>query len=590
MATTDTTAQAASIEEVADDWLGAFSRALESGDLGAVDDLFLADGWWRDLLAVTGDLRSLRGTERIRQTMAEHLDTSRPTSFALAQDRDVELQEPDENIRWIEALLEFETAVGRGEGVLRLVPDGEGWRAWTLLTAMSELKGHEESRGHRRPFGPDHGERPGRRTWLEKRRDQEELESGEPQVVVIGAGQSGLGIAARLGRLGVETLVLERHTRVGDNWRKRYRSLVLHDPVWYDHMPYLPFPETWPVFTPKDKLAGWFEFYAASMELNVWTGTELLDSSWDDGEGRWTLRVRREDGQERELHPAHVVLATGIASEPRLPEFEGAEDFEGQVTHSSTHAGEDDYSGRKAIVVGACTSGHDIAQELYESGADVTLVQRSSSYVMSSEKGVPMLFGGFYEEGGPPTEEADLLFAGFPFPVLGQLQGQITKAIAEEDRELLAGLEAAGFKLDPGEDGGLFMKALTRGGGYYIDVGCSALISEGKVGLKQGAEVERFTRDGLRFADGTELDADLVVMATGYYRMRESARMIFGDEVADRTSEVWGLDDEGELRTIWRDSGHPGFWYMGGNLHLCRFFSRYLALQIKARLEGIALG
>jgi putative flavoprotein involved in K+ transport len=264
------------------------------------------------------------------------------------------------------------------------------------------------------------------------------------------------------------------------------------------------------------------------------------------------------------------------------------DDFRGTISHSSRHPGGPEFAGKRAVVVGACNSGHDIAQDLYEHGADVTMVQRSSTYVMSSEHGIPTLFAGLYEEGGPPTEDADLLFAAFPYPLLRELHKPATQALAELDRETLDGLERAGFKTDMGYDGsGLLTKYLTRGGGYYIDVGCSRLIAEGKVKIKQGVEIERFTETGLRFADGTTLDADVVVLATGYDDMRETARRLLGDEVADRCTPVWGLDEEGELRTIWRDSGHPGLWFMGGNLHLARFYSRYLALRLKARQEGL---
>jgi putative flavoprotein involved in K+ transport len=456
---------------------------------------------------------------------------------------------------------------------------------------MDELKGFEEQLGPRRDKGVSHGEQRDRQTWLERREAEREFTASEPQALVIGGGQGGLTIAARLGQLGVDTLVVERNARVGDNWRNRYRSLVLHDPVWYDHMPYLPFPAHWPVFTPKDKLADWFETYVAAMELNVWTGTEFLGGEYDDAARQWTVRVRREDGTERTLHPHHVVLATGMSGVPNVPEIPGVDDFAGTVRHSSAHGGGREFAGAKALVVGACNSGHDIAQDFYEQGAAVTMVQRSGTYVMSSENGIAVLFAGVYEEGGPPVEDADMMFSSLPFPLVGELHKQATKVLAELDGELLAGLEKAGFKVDYGDDGsGLFMKYLTRGGGYYIDVGASRLIADGKIGIKQGVEIERFTKDGVVFSDGTSLEADVVVLATGYQNMRESARRLLGDAVADRCSPVWGLDDEGELRTIWRRSGHDRFWFMGGNLQQARTYSKFLALQIKADEENLLKG
>ena len=578
--------------EISGAWLTRFAAALDEGNTGAVEGLFLPDGWWRDLLAFTWDLRTFSGSPAIAEAFKATLDAVRPSRFTLTPGKDPVFVEQAPGMRWVQAFFDFETAVGRGVGFLRLMPagtePGAPWKAWTVLTTLNELKGCEEPSGPRRVHGVAHGEYRGRRSWLERRQDEQSLVGGDPAVVVVGAGQGGLTIAARLKQLGVDTLVVERNPRVGDNWRTRYRSLVLHDPVWYDHLPYLPFPAHWPVFTPKDKLADWFESYASTMELNVWVGTEFLGGDYDDGAGRWVVRVHQPDGTERTLRPSHLVLATGMSGVPYVPEMPGASDFAGVLCHSSAHPSGREFAGRRAVVVGSCNSGHDIAQDFYEQGADVTMVQRSSTYVMSSENGIAMLFGGLYEESGPPVEDADLMLSSFPIPLIGQLHVEATKVLAEMDAELLAGLEKAGFKIDFGEDGsGLMMKYLTRGGGYYIDVGASTLITEGKIKIKQGVGIERLEHDEVVFTDGTTLPADVVVLATGYQNMRESARALLGDDVANRCQPVWGLDHEGELRTIWRRSGHPGLWFMGGNLQQARTYSKFLALQIKAIEEGV---
>jgi putative flavoprotein involved in K+ transport len=588
-APTTPTAPVSPARDAAGRWLADFGAALEACDTAAVQALFLPDGWWRDLLAFTWDLRTFQGTDAIIGALDQTLESARPSGFVLTEGKEPVLVEVDENTRWVQAFFDFETAVARGAGFFRLMPDGAGaWKAWTVLTTMDALKGFEERLGPRRTVGVSHGEEQARLSWLERRQREGEFTDSEPAVLVVGAGQGGLTVAARLGQLGVDTLVVERNPRVGDNWRNRYRSLVLHDPVWYDHMPYLPFPAHWPVFTPKDKLADWFEAYVAAMELNVWTGTEFLGGEYDDDRRQWTVRVRRADGTERTLHPHHVVLATGMSGVPNVPTIPGMDDFAGTVCHSSAHRGGAEFAGRKAIVVGCCNSGHDIAQDFYEQGADVTMVQRSSTYVMSSENGIAVLFAGVYEEGGPPVEDADMMFSSLPFPLVGELHKGATKLLAEMDADLLAGLEKVGFKVDFGDDGtGLFMKYLTRGGGYYIDVGASRLIADGKIKIKQGVEIERFTTDGVVFSDGTSLNADVVVLATGYQNMRESARRLLGDKVADRARPVWGLDDEGELRTIWRRSGHDRLWFMGGNLQQARTYSKFLALQIKADQEGL---
>ena len=369
---------------------------------------------------------------------------------------------------------------------------------------------------------------------------------------------------------------------------------MLHDPVWYDHLPYVPFPPHWPIFTPKDKLAEWFEAYAKLLELNVWTQTNLESASWDGSKRQWTVNLERKkaDGttEKRTLHPRHVIQATGHSGEMSFPQINGMEGFKGdRLCHSSQFKGANSNSkGKKAIVVGCCNSGHDIAQDFYEHGYDVTIVQRSSTYVMSSKAGLDVLLGGLYEEGGPDTEDADLIFMSIPNAMLKRLHVDATKEIKKRDAELLAGLERAGFKLDDGPDeAGFFMKYFQRGGGYYIDVGASQLIIDGKIKVKQGQEITEVKPHGLLFTDGTELEADEIVFATGYQNMRGTARKIFGDEIADQLNAVWGFDNEGELRTMWRKTGHPGFWFFGGNLALCRYFSRMLALQIKAMEEGI---
>ncbi|MDV6280812.1 NAD(P)/FAD-dependent oxidoreductase [Rhodococcus jostii] len=574
--------------DIARRWLAGFGAALERGDVRGAAGHFLIDGWWRDLLSFTWDLHTTHGRADIESRLADSVPVHEPRHLVLSPAHPAEaVADPEGD--WIQAFFTFETTLARSRGFVRLRRDGDGeWRAWTLISAMEEIKGHEEKKGYRRVQGTNHGAHRGKINWLDRRTAKGEFETEQPAVVIVGAGQGGLALAARLGQLGVDTLLVERNDRIGDSWRKRYHSLVLHDPVWYDHLPYLNFPDHWPVFTPKDKLANWFEFYAEAMELNVWTGTEFTGGSYDDATGEWTVTVARDDGSTRTLHPRHVVLATGMSGVPNIPRIAGADTFEGTIEHSSWFVGGREMQGKKALVVGCCNSGHDIAQELNEQGADVTILQRSSTYVMSSKHGIPGLFGGVYEEGGPAVQDADLIFASLPYPLLAGIHAGATEAIAEKDAEMLDGLRKAGFKVDFGEDGsGLFMKYLRRGGGYYIDVGASELIASGEVTVKQGTEIDHFTPDGVVFADGTEMPVDVVVLATGYKNMRESARKFLGDAVADRCQDVWGLDDEGELRTVWRRSGHPGFWFMAGNLHQSRHYSKYLAFQIKAQEEGL---
>lgn len=396
--------------------------------------------------------------------------------------------------------------------------------------------------------------------------------------------------------LNVPTLVIDREERIGDNWRQRYRQLVLHDPIWFDHLPYMEFPAHWPIFTPKDKLADFFESYVKILELNVWTKTQITSLSWDVSKKQWDVTVERQTGdnvEKRTFHPRHIIQATGHSGKKNMPLIKGVETFKGRLCHSSEHPGaQPNANGRRAIVVGSCNSGHDIAQDFYENGYDVTIVQRTSTCVVSSKAISDIALAGLYSEAAQaqiPVDDADLILWSIPTALHKALQVEVTQLSNEHDREILDGLKKAGFGLDIGPDGaGLFYKYYQRGGGYYIDVGASQLIVEGKIKVKSGQGIVEVTPEGIVLADGTLLQADEVVFATGYQNMRSQTRVLFGDEIADKCRDVWGFDEEGEFRTMWRQSGHPGFWFMGGNLAFSRYFGKFLALQIKALEEGLA--
>ncbi|KAI1860801.1 uncharacterized protein JN550_011263 [Neoarthrinium moseri] len=570
-----------------------FNEIIKSKDYKALGDLFLDDSYWRDHLCLSWDFHTLKGRNRISSfletaTKAPHIDIDETEAHRSPQVANVDVYG---HVKCVTTFLKVTTDVGSGQGVLRLTKRNEDWKILTLFTTLQKLDGHEEPRGSRRPTGHEGG-RNGK-NWHETRTDDRTYHEKEPTVLVIGAGQGGLTVAARLKMLGVNTLVVDREGRVGDNWRNRYRRLVLHDPVWFDHLPYMKFPDYWPVFTPKDKLAEWFESYVSTLELNVWTQTELVSSSWDEGKGQWTVTLERQSNGEKAthtFHPRHIIQATGHSGKKNFPTIKGAESFKGRLCHSSEFPGATpDSHGKHAIVVGCCNSGHDIAQDLYEHGYHTTMVQRSSTCVVSSESITDIALKGLYSEGSVPVDDADVLMWSLPSELAKRQQIQVCDLQNDNDRKTLEGLQSVGFRVDKGPNGaGLFYKYLQRGGGYYIDVGCSQLIIDGKIKIKQGQEVEEVLPHGLKFTDGSQLEADEIIFATGYENMRTQARIIFGDNVADRLNDVWGFDEEGEFRTIWRRSGHPGFWFMGGNLALSRYYSLLLALQIKALEEGLA--
>ncbi|KAL4922095.1 hypothetical protein BDW62DRAFT_197331 [Aspergillus aurantiobrunneus] len=471
------------VDALAQDIVNRFDEALAIGDFTSVAVLFFTNGYWRDHLCLSWDLATTKGQDGIAAFLKKHdhralrvdidgsSDVRRPTACAL---------DGLGNSHGIQFFTTLDLEFGRGRGIVRLAETEGEWKILTFFTSLLELKGHEEPVHGRRSKGVEHGGRPDRKNWQEIREADAEFQGKDPAVLIIGAGQGGLTAAARLKMLQVDTLVIDQNDRIGDNWRQRYHQLVLHDPVWFDHMPYVSFPPHWPVFTPKDKLAEFFEAYANLLELNVWTRTTLTSPSWDGRQ--WTVILeRRNPGNSistRTVRPRQIIQATGHSGEKYIPTLPGLNSFKGdRLCHSS------DFKG-----------------------------------ALHANKG---------------------------------------------------------------------KRAVVRGGGYYIDVGASQLIIDGHIKIKQGVEISQVLADGLRFADGTELEADEIVLATGYQNMRTQTRRLFGDETADSVDDVWGFDQKSEMRGIWRPSGHRGLWFMGGNLAISRYYSRILALQIKAAEAGL---
>jgi putative flavoprotein involved in K+ transport len=517
-----------------------------------------------------------------------------PTSFIV--------EEPPEVADGITTVwFTFETAVGRGRGIARLVEEAGDTKAWTFLTTLQELKGHEEPRGPRRPMGAEHGVNKKRLTWLE-RRQKEQAELGtalQPYVLVVGGGQGGIALGARLRQLSVPSLVVDKHPRPGNQWRGRYKSLCLHDPVWYDHLPYLKFPDTWPVFSPKDKMGDWLESYVEAMEIPYWASTVATKASYSAEKGEWTVEVERE-GDPLTLRPKHLVMATGMSGKPNIPVIPGQDVFRGDQHHSSAHPGPDAYAGKRCVVIGSNNSAFDICGALWEYDADVTMVQRSSTHIVKSDSFTELALGPLYSEQalaeGITTEKADMIFASVPYRIMPEFQIPTYQQIKERDADFYERLEKAGFWHDWGDDGsGLAMKYMRRGSGYYIDVGAADLVADGEVRLAHG-QVVQLTEDSIVLDDGTELPADLIVYATGYGSMNGWVADLISQEVADKVGKVWGLGSdttkdpgpwEGEQRNMWKPTQQEALWFHGGNLHQSRHYSSFLALQLKARYEGI---
>jgi len=573
-----------SLLAVAAEWVKDFQARLDAQDYEGIAGLFVDEGAWRDLVSFTWSVGTVNTAPVIAAAWRERIAAFGPAVFRLEPDR-----EPREVVRaatdCLEVFLVFTTRFGTGRAVLRLVRDGGGYKAWTLATALQELAGFASLTGERRPTGHEYSRVDPGANWLDARNRAVAYDDREPEVLIVGGGQAGLGLAARLGQLQVDTLVVDKWPRIGDNWRQRYHTLTLHNEVWTCHLPYLNFPDTWPVYVPKDKLANWFESYVDAMEINYWTGTALDAGVYSDADQRWSVTLRKLDGTERVVRPKHVVMATGVSGIPHIPDIPGLAAFGGPVMHTSAFTGGASLAGKRVAIIGTGNSAHDVAQDLHRHGAAVTMLQRGATTVVDLEP-ASILPAKVYEE-GLPLDDVDLIGISTPPPYSLKSAQSLTSQMRELDAGLIAALNKAGFRTDYGEDGGGLLSAYRhRGGGYYINVGASNLIIDGEISVRQWSDITGFTPTGIAFTDG-DLEVDAIILATGYKAITAAVERHFGSVVADQIGEVWGEDETGELRNVWKRTAHPGLWFHAGSLIHCRVLSRYLALQIKGSLEGL---
>ena len=279
-------------------------------------------------------------------------------------------------------------------------------------------------------------------------------------------------------------------------------------------------------------------------------------------------------------------MATGVSGIPNLPDIPSLKDFSGQVLHSSAYDDAPAWADSNVIIIGTGNSGHDIAQDLHSHGAHVTMVQRSPTTILRVEPSAQLPYA-LYDE-GPDLEDCDFIVAATPFQLMKKSHQTMTAQAKKLDQELHDRLTRVGFKVDFDDDTGWQFKYMTRGGGYYFNVGCSDLIADGDVGLVQFSDIDAFVADGVRMRNGDTLPADLVVLATGFKGQDYLVRKLFGDDVAERVGPIWGFDPaRQELRNMWVRTGQPGLWFIAGSFAQCRIYSKYLGLQIKACEEGL---
>ncbi|VUC28219.1 unnamed protein product [Clonostachys rosea] len=554
------------------------SNAMGAGDAQAFTDLFLEYGVWRDKLSYTWDFRTFNFQPAILKAASDLFPQTKARNFAfLAPAPKVDRPYPD--YAQLQFVVSFETEIVKASAVINAVLTKNGWKIYTMHTVAEELLQFPE-------LPPADGHMTGLISW-EKQRAQD-VDSANPEVLIIGGGQNGLAMAARLKALGIDNLIIEKD-EIGDIWRKRYEYLSLHFPHWPDALPYFPYPKGWPTYTPAQKQGLYMQWYASALDLNVWTKSTVTDAKQDE-EGNWTITISKEGKDTRVLRPKQLIVATSLCGLPMMPAVPGMKDFKGEIRHSTAHDSSRGF--KKVCVVGTSSSGFDTAFDCSRRGIEVTLLQRSPTYVMSLTHSVPRVLGGYAPDPKtgnlPVLEEQDRLFFSTPVGPGEELGRRNAKVLEDLDKPLLDALNARGLRTWRGQRGtGNATLGQTRNGGFYFDAGACEHIINGKIKVEPGY-IESFTEDKAILSGGRERDFDLVVFATGFTNTIESIRGILGDEIASKVGPIWGIDEEGEAKTAFRESGVKNLWISVGFLPLTRYVSKLIALRLKALKEGIS--
>ncbi|RYN16496.1 hypothetical protein AA0119_g12229 [Alternaria tenuissima] len=571
------------------------STVMRKGDANAFADLFLdygesgfivylpsalPDSVWRDKLSFTWDFRTFNWRPAILRAATDLFPQTRARNFHFLNPAP-KVARPYSDFAHLQFVVSFETDTVVASAVINSVlTKNDGWKIYTMHTVAEELIDHPE-------VPPEDGHMTGLISW-EKQRALD-VDAADPEVLIIGGGQNGLAMAARLKALGMDSLIIEKSDEIGDIWRKRYEYLSLHFPHWPDALPYFPYPKGWPTYTPAQKQGLYMQWYASALDLNVWTKSTVTNAKQDE-QGRWTVTINKEGKESRVLHPKQLVMATSLCGLPSMPDVLGLDRFKGTIRHSSAHDSSRGF--KKVCVVGTSSSAFDTAYDCSRRGIDVTLLQRSPTYVMSLTHSVPRILGGYAPDSRtrdiPKLEEQDRLFFATPCGPGEELGRRNAKVLEDLDKPLLDGLNAKGLRTWRGQrNTGNATLGQTRNGGFYFDAGACKEIIDGKIKVEQGY-IDHFTEDKAVLSGGREREFDLVVFATGFTNTIESIRATLGDEIASRVGPIWGVDEEGEAKTAFRESGVPNLWIMVGFLPMTRYVSKLLALRLKALKEGVA--
>ncbi|KAH8809404.1 hypothetical protein F5884DRAFT_706884 [Xylogone sp. PMI_703] len=567
--------------------LTTLNTALATNNAEMLESCFFSgQAYWKDILALTYHLRTFTTPFAIAASLLE-TKTLRGCIHGFELEGKAQFVPATPVLQFIDFRLAFKTSspAATCSGRILLLPveskeqeNGDGilaWKIWILSTKLENLDLHPENEA----------------LLQSPKRQLDVLETIETDVFIVGGGNAAVTLAARLKALGVDSIMVDRNARVGDNWALRYDSMRFHVPTSFCELPYMRYGAELqtPHLLTKDDLAEQVRRYVTAFNLNTVNSVEIIQTT-QMPDKRWSIRFQTPLGICTAV-AKHLVQATGIGSQkPYLPPMADEKLYNGITMHSQQYRNANELKKQGAssvLVIGSANTAFDILEECHMVGLQTTMVARSATYICPLEYVLNKVSLGSYDNG---VEASDALFLTLPSVVDGQLARDLFRHLASQEPNRYTALAEAGFPVFDSCDASaaLLHNLIERAGGHYVDTGATALIVEGKAGIKAGVEPVGYTATGLLFTDGSTAEADAVIWCTGFADKdtRDTVAEILKAKLP--VDATLGVDQEGEIRGMWkRHLRVDNYWVMGGYTQQHRWHSRTLALQIKAALEGV---
>ncbi|KAJ7762375.1 hypothetical protein DFH07DRAFT_814148, partial [Mycena maculata] len=534
--------------------------------------LFHPDAFWRDHVSLSWSLRTFHPTSVISKKVIPLIQRAEiiPSSISLQEEQALAITFPN-GITVVRAPFTFETSNPKAQCTVafKLIRMNNGdVKVFTVTTAIQELDAMPWSKVPAEVISV--------------------LPSAVPKsldVLVVGGGHGGLSISAYLKSLGVNFAMVEKQPTIGDSWGKRYESTTLHTTRMFSGLPFVPFPSDYPQYVPAKLIALYYAKYAQDLQLPAYTGRECVSATWDAAQAQWIVTLKGSHGAEV-VTARNIVFAVGVGGRwPIIPDFPGRDSFLGESLHSVVYKDASLWAGKHVAVVGSSTTACDVAHDCSRAGADIVMVQRGPTRIYPGAH-IAAIQAPFWNE-QIPVEVGDVMATEDPIVLQSTLSALVLKTLKDNhDPEYYDGLRRAGFLATL--EGPVHQQIFCRGGAHYPDIGACGAIARGEIKVKSDAKIESITPTGIAFSDGSKLDVDVIVYATGFEKdMRTSIAAIVGTEQATSLEPVWGLDAEGEVRGCWRPSGNDHIWFQGGELQTMRYYGKFLAIQIAAEIAKV---